>query len=115
MSTTESLCLSLDNANAEVQRLEAENCKLLEAHPEQAAEADLSSEVQRLRELYGQALRDVQGKDKQAEESRRHLEETSQKLRHQEKLTQEAESRCESLEKSLDAVRAQVTVVRDAG
>ena len=34
MSTTESLRLSMDNANGEIQRLEAENRRLREAHPE---------------------------------------------------------------------------------
>ena len=36
MATTESLHLSLDNANAEIQRLEAENQKLHEDHLERA-------------------------------------------------------------------------------
>ena len=51
ISSTEFLHLSWD-ANAQVQRLEAEKRKLLVAHLERAAEADLSSEVQRLRGLY---------------------------------------------------------------
>ena len=56
MSTTESFHLSLDNANGEIQRLEAENRRLREAHPERVAKAELSTEVQRLKELYEQAL-----------------------------------------------------------
>ena len=40
MSTMESLHLSLDNANREIQRLEAENRRLQEAHPEGVAEAE---------------------------------------------------------------------------
>ena len=59
MATTESLRLSLDNTNAKIQRLEAKNQKLHDDHLERAAEADLSSEVQRLRELYEQALKDI--------------------------------------------------------
>ena len=52
MSTTESLRLLLDNTNGEIQGLEAEKWRLREAHPEQVAEAELSTEVQRLKELY---------------------------------------------------------------
>ena len=66
MSTTESLHLLLENANVEVQWLEAENSKLHEVHPEQAVEVNLSREVQRLKELYEQALRNIQRKDEQA-------------------------------------------------
>ena len=85
MSTTESLRLSLDNTNGEIQHLEAKNQRLREAHPERVAEAELSTEVQWLKELYGQALEDIRKKDKQAEESRRLLEETTESLRSQEK------------------------------
>ena len=59
MSTMESLHLSLDNANGEIQNLEAEKRRLREAHPEQVGEAELSTEVQRLKELYEQALVDI--------------------------------------------------------
>ena len=59
MSITESVCLSLDNASSEIQQLEAENRWLQEAHPERAAETDLLTEVQRLKELYEQALGDI--------------------------------------------------------
>ena len=52
MSTTESLSLLLDNTNGEIQGLEAENWRLREAHPEQVAEAELSTDVQWLKELY---------------------------------------------------------------
>ena len=50
MSTTESLRLMLDNANGEIQHPEAENRRLQEAHPEQVAEAELSTEVQQLKD-----------------------------------------------------------------
>ena len=48
MSTMESLHLSLDNMNGEVQRLEAENCKLREEYPERVAKVDLATEEARL-------------------------------------------------------------------
>ena len=70
----ESLRLSLDNANTELQSLEAENLKLRQAHPERASEVDLLSE------LYEEALRDIQRKEEQAEDSRRRLEETTKTL-----------------------------------
>ena len=66
MSTTESLHLLLENANVQVQWLDAENSKLREAHSEQAVEVNLSSEMQRLKELYEQAPRNIQRKDEQA-------------------------------------------------
>ena len=52
-----------------------------------------------LKELYEQALRDIQRKDEQAKGNRHYLEETTETLRHQKKLTQEAQSQCKSLEK----------------
>ena len=68
MSTTESLSLLLDNTNGETQGLEAENWTLREAHPEQVAEAELPTEVQRLKQLYKQMLEDIYKKDEQAGE-----------------------------------------------
>ena len=83
MSTTESLHLLLDNTNGETQGLEAENWTLREAHPEQVAEAELPTEVQRLKQLYKQMLEDIYKKDEK--ESRRLLEETMESLRSKEK------------------------------
>lgn len=57
MTTTEALRLQLENANAQVQQLETENCRLHEKYPRSEA-ADNDSA--RLRELYEQALRDLQ-------------------------------------------------------
>ena len=48
--------------------------------------AELSTEVQRLKELYEQALVVFRKKDKQAEESRRLLQETTKTLWSLEKL-----------------------------
>ena len=114
MSTTESLCLSLDNANGEIQRLEAENRRLRDAHPEQAAETDLLTKMQQLKELYQQALGDIQRKDEQVDEIMSQLEETTESLQSQEKTAQEAQSKCQSLEESLGVILEQVTQVRDA-
>ena len=63
MPATESLRLLLDNTNGEIQGLEAENWTLREAHPEQVAEAELPTEVQRLKQLYKQMLEDIYKKD----------------------------------------------------
>lgn len=49
MSTTESLRLLFDNANGEIQRLEAKNWRVWEAHSEQVAKTELSTEVERLK------------------------------------------------------------------
>ena len=51
--------LNLDNANGEIQHLEAKNRRLREAHLERVGEAELSTKVQRLKELYEQALVDI--------------------------------------------------------
>ena len=79
MSATESLRLLLDNTNGETQGLEAENWMLREAHPEQVAEAELPTEVQRLKQLYKQTLEDICKKD-EWQESQRLLEETMESL-----------------------------------
>ena len=79
------------------------------------AEAELSTEVQRLKELYKQALEDMCKKDEQAKESRHLLEETMESLRSQEKAVQETQTKCRDLEEMMGAVREQVTQVRDAG
>ena len=47
--------------------------------------------VQRLKELYEQALNDIQKKDEQAEECRHQLQETTENLRSQEKAAHEAQ------------------------
>ena len=70
MSTMESLRLLLDNANGEKQRLEAENWRFREDHLERAVVAELSSEVQQMKELYEQVRGSILRKDDQAEVSR---------------------------------------------
>lgn len=65
-----SLRLLLDNANGEKQRLEAENRGLREDHLERVVVAELSSEVQQMKELYKQVRGSILRKDEQAEVSR---------------------------------------------
>ena len=64
------------------------------------AEAELSTEIQWLKELHEQALEGIRKKDEQAAESRRLLEEMM---------------KCRDLEEKMGAVREQVTRVRDVG
>ena len=78
------------------------------------AEAELSIEVQQLKDLHEQALEDICKKNEQAEESRRLLEETTESLRSQEKAVQEVQTKCRDPEK-MGAVREQVTQIQDAG
>ena len=113
MSTMESLHLLLDNANGEIQHLEAEKRRLREAHPEQVGEAELSTEVQRLKKLYEQALVDIRKKDKQAEESRHLLQITTKTLWSLEKAVQKVQTKCQDLEEKMGAVCVQVTHVWD--
>ena len=61
MSTIEWLCLLLDNTNREIQRLKVKGCRRL-------IWSELSSELERLKELYVQML-DIWRKDEQAEVS----------------------------------------------
>ena len=115
MLTMESLRLLLDNANGEIQHLEAENQRLREAHLKQVGEAELSTEVQWLMELYEQALVDIRKKDKQAEESRHLLQITTKTLWSLEKAVQKVQTKCQDLEEKMGAVCVQVTQVWDVG
>ena len=69
------------------------------------AEVELSTEVQRLKELYEQVLEDIRKKDEHAEESRRLLEEMTESLRSQEKAVQEAQTKCQDLEEKMGTDR----------
>ena len=75
MSGTESLRLALDNAKARVQELEVENRKLRDGNPQQASEVDKDQELGHLKELYEQALRDLQDRQTELEGSKRQLNE----------------------------------------
>ena len=65
--------------------------------------------VQRLKELYEQALNDIQKKDEQAEECRHQLQETTENLRSQEKAAREAQSKCRELEETCERVHAEAS------
>ena len=56
--------------------LQAENVKLRDARPEQAEVVDRAAEVEQLKELYAQALRDIQAKDEQVKAVRHELDDT---------------------------------------
>ena len=52
--------------------------------------------MQQLKELYEQALGDIQKKDEQVDKIRSQLEETTESLQSQEKAAQEVQSKCQS-------------------
>ena len=75
MSTTESLRLQQENANAQVQELEAENRRLRDCVQHPRSEGEDPASAQQLRELYEQALRDLQDRQQELEASARRVEE----------------------------------------
>ena len=75
MSATESLRLSLDNANVRIKELETENSRLRDAHPQEAEDIDKDHEMQHLKELYAQALQDLQEKQKEVEKAKKMVQE----------------------------------------
>ena len=115
MSRLEAARTELEAVRTEVERLQAENVKLREARPEQAEAVDRAAEVERLKELYAQALRDIQAKDEQVETVRHELDDTRQRLKRQETAAQELQSKCQALEETCDTVHAQVSRARQEG
>ena len=115
MSRLEAARIELEAVRTEVERHQAENVKLREARPEQAEAVDRAAEVERLKELYAQALRDIQAKDEQVEVVRHELDNTRQRLKHQETAAQELQSKCQALEETCDTVHAQVSRARQEG
>ena len=71
MSTTESLRLQLENANTQVQELEAENRRLCDCAQHSCSEGEDPALAQQLRELYEQVLRDLQDRQQELEASAR--------------------------------------------
>ena len=71
--------------------------------------------MERLKELYAQALRDIQAKDEQVEAVRHELDDTRQRLKRQETAAQELQSKCQALEETCDTVHAQVSRARQEG
>ena len=98
-----------------MERLQAENIKVREARPEQVEAVDRAAEVERLKELYAQALRDIQAKDEQVEAVWHELDDTRQRLKRQETAAQELQSKCQALEETFDTVHAQVSRARQEG
>ena len=115
MSRLEAARTELEAVRTEVEHLQAENVKLREARPEQAEAVDRTAEVERLKELYAQALRDIQAKDEQVEAVRHELDDTRQRLKLQETALQELQSKCQALEETCDTVHAQVSRARQEG
>lgn len=68
-----------------------------------------------LKELYGQALRNLQKKDEQAEESRCQLKEITENHCDQEEIAKEMHAVCLLLEESLGTFREQVVHIQNAG
>ena len=125
MATTEALRTQLDTLRLEKQRLEVENVRLREAHPEEAARIDSEDETSRwqaeaarfesesesraaeaaqLRKLYEQLLRDMQGtQEEQAEVLQREAQhetkiaELTEQLERQTATAQEMERDCSQL------------------
>ena len=75
MSTTESLRLLLENTNTQVQELEAENRRLCDWAQHLSSEGEDPASAQQLRELYEQALQDLQDRQQELEASARRVEE----------------------------------------
>ena len=70
MSRVKSLVLELDTAELELERLKAKNAKFRAAKTAGACsngQKELHGEVAQLRELYEQALRDLQAKQEEIE------------------------------------------------
>ena len=115
MTTMELVRLALDNANTRVQELEVENRKLRAQDPQKASEVDKDREMEQLKELYEQALRDLQDKQKEVEEVNQQLgglQDQSTRLHKLEVETQKAretiveqKKRQEELQESWDRQR----------
>ena len=73
---------------------------------------DLAAEVERLKELYAQALRDIQAKEEQIVVARSDLKATQEQLTAREDTVQEWQAKCESLEKTCDTIRAEAGRIR---
>ena len=71
--------------------------------------------MEQLKELYVQALRDIQAKDEQVEAVRQELDDTRQQLKLQETAAQELQSKCQALEETCDTIHAQVSRARQEG
>ena len=107
MSRLEAVTTELSAMRPELERLQAENARLREDRPERAAEIDGAVEAERLRELYAQALQDIQAKEEQIVAARSDLEAIQEQLTLRETTVQKWQAKCESLEKTCDTARAE--------
>ena len=112
MSRLEAATTELSAMHPELERLQAENARLWEDRPERAAEIDRAVEVERLKELYAQALQDIQAKEEQIVAARSDLEATQEQLTLREATVQRWQAKCESLEKTCDTIRAEADQIR---
>ena len=80
MSRLEAATTELSAMRPELERLQAENARLREDRPERAAEIDRAVEAERLKELYAQALQDIQAKEEQIVAAQSDLEATLEQL-----------------------------------
>ena len=99
MTTTESLRLSLDNALVKVQELETENRKLRESDPQRAEATDREREMEQLKELYEQALRDLQDRQQEVDETKQQLQELHRRESREKDLEQELKGQQEENER----------------
>ena len=114
MSMTEALRVQLDNAERAKQQLEAENARLRDEHPEEAALVDATTAIDRLREerdrlssgnqqvqaLYDQLLQE-------SRQDQQELEGLREELSAKEDLLQEHDARGDSLQREMEELQNQ--------
>jgi hypothetical protein len=109
MSRAESLALELDTLKVELERLKSENARLRTTGTTGAGEEqlertqELNRENERQKELYGQAVKDLQDKQKEVEETRQQLGEDGER----------AENTLRELEVKLDQEKQRNTELQD--
>ena len=114
MSMTEALRVQLDNAERAKQQLEAENARLRDEHPEEAALVDANTAIDRLRverDRLSSGNQQVQALyDQLLQESRQdqqELEGLREELSAKEDLLQEQDARGDSLQREIEELRNQ--------
>ena len=80
----------------ELECLQTENARLREDRPEQATKIDRVAKTEQLKELYAQALQDIQAMEEQIIASQSDLEATQEQLTLPEATVQEWQARCKS-------------------
>ena len=106
MSRVESLTLELEGVRAELQQVKSENRRLRESCPQWAQQVDSEVENSRLKELYEQALKDIQGKESQLKESKSQIDDLNGTLTEKERgITEAEEERRKAQAASLEATK----------